>query len=262
MATATVRAQDFYLVYGRLKTESGRLENGKITLKKNGVKQRVLTVDGSGKFEFELDLNSDYIISFSQEGYVTKKISFSTHAPAERIQYGFDPFEFQVEIFKQYDEISTVVFNQPVGQIKYSPEIDDFDYDKDYSKSILREMEEVAEQTRQKEKEEETKSREKEIKPEKKAVAPPPEPAVAKSTPEAAPAPVKTPEVVKETVQPNTYTAVQVNRSGNLVVLQAYTVGEHAYPNLPAYGYINFGDGGGNREISREQFLEYAREYR
>ena len=47
----------------------------------------------------------------------------------------------------------------------------------------------------------------------------------------------------------------------NVVVLHSYTVGEMRYPALGAYGFINFGDGAGRREISKEQFDEYAKLY-
>ena len=46
-----------------------------------------------------------------------------------------------------------------------------------------------------------------------------------------------------------------------IVVLHSYTVGEMGYPNLNAYGFINFGDGAGPREITKEQFDEYAKIY-
>ena len=49
--------------------------------------------------------------------------------------------------------------------------------------------------------------------------------------------------------------------AANVVVLHSYTVGEMGYPNLSAYGFINFGDGAGRREISKEQFDEYAKQY-
>jgi hypothetical protein len=182
--------------------------------------------------------------------------------PQERIEFGFDPFDFQVSIFKQYDDISTVVFNQPVGQIRYDPAIDDFDFDKDYTKSILRDIEEVEKQTKKREEEEEKKAKEK-SKPEKKEEEAPPveekkeEVAETPPPPPRAPGPKITPQP-----QPKKTTSVAVASEGRVIVMQSYTVGEHNYPNLPAYGYINFGDGGGNREISKEQFEKYAKEYR
>ncbi len=154
-SAAGVLAQTFQ-INGRVKVDGGALEGTKVVVYKNGEKQRTVN-SGLTKFSLDLDLNADYILSFEKEGFVSKKLSFDTHAPAEAIANGFTPFEFAVNIFKQYDDVNSVVFNQPVGMIRFSSEADDFDYDTDYTKSIQSELEKAIEEVAKKQAEEKEK---------------------------------------------------------------------------------------------------------
>ncbi len=151
-----VLAQGGFTINGRVKVDGGSLDDTRLVVYKNGEKQRTVN-NGLGKFSLDLDLNSDYVLSFEKEGFVTKKLSFDTHAPAEAITNGFTPFEFAVSIFKQYDDVNTVVFNQPVGMIRYDKISDDFDYDTDYTKSIQSALEKTLQEVAQKQAQEKEK---------------------------------------------------------------------------------------------------------
>ncbi len=132
---STVKAQQPFLeVPIKLKIDDGNVDNASIVIQKNGTVVKTLT--DLRKAKLELDFNTDYLITFSKPGYISKKISFSTKVPAERLKEGFDPFPFICELFKQYDGVNTVIFNQPVGKIGFSTKVDEFDYDVDYTKSI------------------------------------------------------------------------------------------------------------------------------
>ncbi len=122
------------IISGRFKIDGSSMSDSKIIVEKNG--RQVKSLDGSSKFEIALDFQSIYVISFVKEGFVTKRLRFDTNVPVDRIEYGFEPFGFSVELFEQYDDVNLVVFNQPVGKISYSELIDEFDYDTDYTKSI------------------------------------------------------------------------------------------------------------------------------
>lgn len=244
-------AQTNFVVYGKMKIEKGSLD-GSIEVLKNGSRDRIKAISGSGKFEFKFELNKSYEIIFSQAGYVTKKISFDTKVPNDRAQEEFIAFQFQVTLFKQYEGINFVVFNQPVGRIHYSEEIGDFDYDTDYTKSIQQQLAAVQKEVAKKRKEEEKEEKKKKEKP----TSPPPAPVVTAETSITKEAPSTTPK--KRTPKPP---PPPRPRGDNLVVLHSYTVGEMGFPNLNAYGFINFGDGTGRREITKEQFDEYAKKY-
>ena len=128
-------AQGKFVVNGRLKIDGGSLDGSRMVVYMDGVKHRTLNTD-LNRFSLEMELNKSYVLSFEKDGFVTKKLSFNTNVPATAAQIGFTPFSFVVSLFKQYDGLNTVVFNQPVGMIRYDSALADFDYDTDYTKSI------------------------------------------------------------------------------------------------------------------------------
>lgn len=146
-------AQGTFAIHGKLKVEGGGVDGSRVVVYRDGEKQRVIT-DDLNKIALDLELDHAYLLSFEKEGFVTKKLSFDTHAPAEAAVNGFTPFEFVVSLFKQYEGINTVVFNQPVGMIRYDAALDDFDYDTDYTKSIQSALEAAQEEVVRKQEEE------------------------------------------------------------------------------------------------------------
>lgn len=153
IASSSLLAQGRFNANGRVKIEGGDISGARAVVYKNGVKERTIST-GLSKFALELDLNASYIVSFEKDGYVSKKISFDTRVPADAVANGFTPFDFAVSLFKQYDDINMVVFNQPVGMIRYDASAGDFDYDTDYTKSIQSQMQEAVALVEQKQKDE------------------------------------------------------------------------------------------------------------
>jgi hypothetical protein len=148
-----VMAQGRFTVNGRLKIDGSDLAGARAVVYKNGEKDRTITTNLS-KFALDLDLNANYVISFEKDGYVAKKLSFNTKVPADAVTKGFTPFEFAVSLFKQYDDLNIVVFNQPVGVIRYEPALGDFDYDTDYTKSIQSQLQKTLAEVERRQKEE------------------------------------------------------------------------------------------------------------
>ncbi len=397
--SAGLNAQNVLQVEGKMKVEEGKLD-GTMEVLENGSRKRIGKLSGSGKFDVELEINKDYIFVFSQPGYVTKRIEFDTRVDAGRDNtIPFATFPFQVTLFKQYEGVSYVIFNQPVAKIYYSPEPDDFEYDTDYTKSIRDQLEKVekeieeikkeeekklkeqekaeaeafkraqeeaereekaliaAEKEEQKKAEEARKEAERKAKEEEEArkqeeerlakleeeqkrqqalaaaaaaelareeeenrakeeaarqreedrLAREEEDRKRKETLAAEKAEedarkeeekkradeelarkreeerkAEEAEAAKRRARPVASASTQIKREDpptkrktyrppdppstkkpatNVVVLHSYTIGEMGYPNLNAYGYINFGDGTGRREITKEQFDEYAKIY-
>ncbi|MCB0794744.1 MAG: hypothetical protein KDB88_08410 [Flavobacteriales bacterium] len=159
VASPYSQAQSGFQLNGRLKIEGGSTDGARVVVYKEGKQDRTLE-RGVNKFTMDLDFNANYVLSFEKEGYVTKKLVFNTQAPAEAVANGFAPFEFAVSLFKQYDDVNTVVFNQPVGIIRYESSVDDFDYDTDYTRSIQSALELAQQQTEEKAKEEGKKEKE------------------------------------------------------------------------------------------------------
>lgn len=153
-ASVIMAQSDKLLITGRLKIDRGTIKDARVILEKDG--RKVRTITSESRFEIGLDFQAIYVVSFEKEGFVTKRIRFDTHVPPERIEYGFVPFDFTVEIFEQYDDVNMVMFNQPVGKIAFNDLIDEFDYDTDYTKSIQARLDQVMEEIEEKKEEKAT----------------------------------------------------------------------------------------------------------
>lgn len=142
-----------FTLIGRLKVDGGDLSGARLVVYRNGVKEKVVTTN-LNRFSLELSLQSNYVLSFEKDGFVSKKLQFDTRLPAGVPAKEYAPFEFAVSLFKQYDDMNLVVFDQPVGMIKYEPTLEDFDYDTDYTKSIQARLQQAMAEVEQKQKEE------------------------------------------------------------------------------------------------------------
>lgn len=146
------------IVYGKFKIEWGDNEQSKISLYEDGKVVEQFYPKNNGKFEFPLKLNHQYLFWFEKPGYVTKKIDFNTQVPESVLSNpDFEPFpdfDFYVTLFKVYPDVDTMFFTKPVGKIKYSAAINDFDYDKEYNLEVERRMEEIEEDIKRKNAEE------------------------------------------------------------------------------------------------------------
>ena len=250
----------------------GSINTGKIKVEKNGKQVCLLEVSKS-KFEFALEYDCQYVFSYIKEGYVTKKVEVNTNVPKEKQSLEFEPFKFDVEIFKQYEGVNTVIYNQSVGKIKFNDVLNEFDYDTDYTKSIQSELARIEELLKQKAKEEAEKN--KEIEKEKNKLAAQKKEDEKKKADmeeklkEEAKKSEKKVETKFEPFKNEVKVAVKsekkeesktstVNRTippdpisgSGIITMQAYTAAIYGYPQAKGYGWINYGDGTGIKEIS------------
>ncbi|CAN5487547.1 hypothetical protein BH11BAC2_BH11BAC2_01510 [soil metagenome] len=115
--------------------ENGNYAQSIITIKKNG--ETVNTFQGNRNSNLKLEYGNEYMLLFSKPGYITKSIRVNTSVPMERTENGFEPYKIGVRLFKQYEGVNIVIYNQPVAFIRFHNELDEFGYDVDYTKSIL-----------------------------------------------------------------------------------------------------------------------------
>lgn len=155
-AAGTALAQGRFTINGRVKVDGGSLDGCRMVVYLEGEKHRVVS-SNLNRFSLDLELNKNYVLSFEKDGFVTKKLMFNTTAPGTAGQSGFSPFDFVVSLFKQYEGVNMVVFNQPVGMIRYNEVMGDFDYDTDYTKSIQSALETAQAEVDRKQKEEASK---------------------------------------------------------------------------------------------------------
>lgn len=125
---------DFEVVNGDFKNATVYMRKGDVT---------VATFKGASSMRIRMEYNSEYRLDFTKPGYITKSIKVDTHVSEDRRKIGFDPYKIGVRLFKQYEGVNIVVYNQPVAFIRFLPEMDEFGYDTDYTKSILSELKET-----------------------------------------------------------------------------------------------------------------------
>ena len=126
-----------------------------VVVKKNGV--ALFTKTGEKNMKLKLEYGNEYLLCFGKEGYITKQILFNTSLPEGVDTNALEPYKIGVRIFKQYEGVNIVIYNQPVGFIHFIPEDEGFGYDTDYTKSILSELETTENILIQKSKEEKEK---------------------------------------------------------------------------------------------------------
>lgn len=126
--------QNFLEIPVKLEIEKGNMTDVVVKVKKDGVD--AFTQSGASKMRLKLDFNKKYTLIFIKPGYISKTIEVNTKAPAGRISSGFDPYKIGVKLFLQNKE-NMVIYNQAVAKIKYDQNLDEFNFETDYSKSIL-----------------------------------------------------------------------------------------------------------------------------
>jgi hypothetical protein len=259
--SGVLKAQDPFKIYGKYMVNGGSVFGAKIKIEKNGVQVKLLEQDKS-KFEFPLEYDCDYVFSFMKDGYVTKKVQVSTKVPKEKQTLEFESFKFDVEIFKQYEGVNTVIYNQPVGKIRFNDVLNEFDYDTDYTKSIQSEIAKADEALKEKAKEELKQA----------AVIVKTEPQVTQANNSGG---VDLSKALGEGVKPKTEqkgNAVPKSNSlpmptktsalSGIVTMGSYTAAIYLNPNLKTYGWINYGDNAGRIEIAtKEEFDAKLKEY-
>lgn len=103
-----------------------------------------ILTDGSGSYSFDLPLNSDYMITVSKDGHVSKKFAISTRGvPPERAQTKFGTIEASLSLFEKMDGIDYSPLNQPMNKYNYNADKENFEYDKAYLEQMLASVQSV-----------------------------------------------------------------------------------------------------------------------
>ena len=148
IAFSSFAQQKHFLIPVEFKVENGSTEGSVVKVSKEG--NVLYSLSGKSNMRLQLDFNKNYLISFSKQGFITKSISIETNIPSSRLVKTVQPYKIGVVLYKQYEGINIVVYNQPVAKIHFSTILDEFDFDTDYTKSILSNMSITDEQLKQK----------------------------------------------------------------------------------------------------------------
>lgn len=101
-----------------------------VNLYEGNTKVKTVRTGSDGSFSFKLDMNKDYTVEVTKEGYINKKIKFITKIPDEEL--GIWVREFAIGLVESCEGVDYSVLDEPVDVIKYSVRKKDFDSDKTF----------------------------------------------------------------------------------------------------------------------------------
>lgn len=137
LVTPLAAQQNYLEIPVQLEIEDGNMNEVVVKIKKDG--KDAFTQSGASRLRFKLDFQRKYTLVFTKPGYVSKTIEVNTKVPAERLSKGFEAYRIGVKLQKQ-NENNPVAYKQPVAQIKFDTMLDEFNFETDYSKSLLAAM--------------------------------------------------------------------------------------------------------------------------
>lgn len=126
-------------IRGSVTAKGIKLKNSLITIYGGALSKRVIE-SPNGDFDFFLQPDTNYLITFTKVGYITKCVSFSTkNVPSGRAAKGFSPYDIEVEIYPKIAGVDDAPLIQaPLAIVKYDSTFEqgDFTSDTKYAESI------------------------------------------------------------------------------------------------------------------------------
>lgn len=96
---------------------------------------------------FNLKKNQTYVIEISKQGYITRKVSISTHLNDEIDLRPIFRYDMEVMLEKEVAGVTPDYFDVPIAVISYHKVLDRFIYDKNYTAHIKYEQEKAIART-------------------------------------------------------------------------------------------------------------------
>jgi len=139
-------SQDFTLIMEMVITDDGKVMSGaNVNVFRDGQFVEKVTSDSKGRVDVALKPGGNYEIAIGGNFYIKKKLEVNTNnVPAEDLN-GEVYFPAEVDIFKKIDGMDYSILENPIGKIKYNPEIAAFDVDMEYTKSMKSKLQQLQE---------------------------------------------------------------------------------------------------------------------
>jgi len=115
-----------------------------VRLYEGGRPVKTVRADQRGDFLIEMDLNKSYIIEFSREDYVAKKIAVNSGVPEG--EGGTWEAEFSIGLFKMYPGLDVSALDDPVTRILYKENERGFGYDEMYTRKMMAKIDKIMKQ--------------------------------------------------------------------------------------------------------------------
>lgn len=125
-------------INGNIVIDESGTEGARIVITKNNEPLERKEIGKRGRFDLKLALGADYKLSFEKDGYVSKIVSINTEVPDEIVQTNpdFPPVKLIINLLPMVEGVDISIFEQPVAILAYDYELDDFNFDKEYSARI------------------------------------------------------------------------------------------------------------------------------
>ena len=263
-------AQDkFVTVEGFVKPGDTNPTVVKIHVSKSGKNKKTYTSKPDGKYKLELDFQAVFDLEFDLDGYVIRKFSIDTKVPKEIFEEGVMPVFLDVLIYKPFDQMPN-----ETGKIKFDDREYAFILEQEHLRTLKAQQKKVESiKSGNDEKlallEEEKKRKAEEARLKKEA-----EDKRLKEEEEARLKKEAEDKRIRDEIErlrklnnivifPTEEDRLNVLKNGERAALTSKTyIILKAYDTLELigstyYGFVNFGAGGGNIEITKEEFDRY-----
>lgn len=114
---------------GIVKTDVGSSSTTSITLYQNGKKIRTVYPNAQGKYELELNFQSDYEIVFASEGNVSKKMLVNTETEGDDDEYDIPTLNFNIQLPKSTGGPIDEAYQTPVSRLFIDEAMGNFNRD-------------------------------------------------------------------------------------------------------------------------------------
>ncbi len=139
----TVFGQDNILdVHGTVKNDATRKNMDKVTVsvRQDGKEFDTFTTTGNGKYGFNLPLGHQYIIVFTADNFVRKKIEINTKGiPPEDMAGGFK-LNMDMTLFAFQEGFNVEIMDKPLGKAQFDPIRNSVEFDYDYTGRMQKEI--------------------------------------------------------------------------------------------------------------------------
>jgi hypothetical protein len=133
---ATVKDQD-----------GGKLPGVDIVVIQDGALVSKVKTRSNGRFDLLLDFDHEYIIEANRPGFVSKRMYVNTNnVPEDEQLWGYEYGGFAIDLFKNIEGVDFSILEKPVAKIYYDPNVQNFTYDKVYTKQIKAQLDELLEE--------------------------------------------------------------------------------------------------------------------
>lgn len=118
----------YFIITGKIVSEITSSEKSTIEIVKKDKRPMCSEIPTHGRFRLELDYNSEYQLTFNQEGHLPKTIFVNTEIPEEALlqSTNFPNFLMAVKLLKDNHDISDLCLEEQKQHIAFSAQNNEF----------------------------------------------------------------------------------------------------------------------------------------